>query len=65
MAVGGSGKTYSKNASGSITVTRPDGSKSTVSPGSSNYNSTVNAMHSDGVKNIGVSSGSSSTPSYT
>ena len=65
MAVGGSGKTYSKDASGSITVTRPDGSKSTVSPGSSNYNSTVNAMHSDGVKNIGVSSGSSSTPSYT
>ena len=62
MATGASGKTYSKDKYGNITVKRPDGSASTVKATDSAYKSTVNAMHSDGVKNIGVTSGSSSTP---
>ena len=62
MATGASGKTYSKDKYGNITVKRSDGSTSTVKATDSAYKSTVNAMHSDGVKNIGVSSGSSSTP---
>lgn len=62
MATGASGKTYSKDKYGNITVKRPDGSTSTVKATDSAYKSTVNAMHSDGVKNIGGSSSSSSTP---
>lgn len=61
MATGSSGKTYSKDKYGNITVKRPNGSTSTVKSTDSSYKSTVNAMHSDGVKNIGVSSGNSST----
>jgi hypothetical protein len=61
MATGSSGKTYSKDKYGNITVKRPDGSTSTVKSTDSSYKSTVNAMHSDGVKNIGVSSGSTTT----
>ena len=61
MATGASGKTYSKDKYGNITVKRPDGSTSTVKSTDSSYKSTVNAMHSDGVKNIGVSSGSTTT----
>jgi len=61
MATGGSGKTYSKDKHGNITIKRPNGSTSTVKSTDSSYKSTVNAMHSDGAKNIGVSSGNSST----
>lgn len=62
MATGGSGKTYSKDKYGNITIKRPDGSASTVKSTDAAYKSTVNSMHADGVKNIGVSSSSSSTP---
>lgn len=61
MATGSSGKTYSKDKHGNITIKRPNGSTSTVKSTDSSYKSTVNAMHSDGAKNIGVSSGNSST----
>ena len=61
MATGGSGKTYSKDKYGNITIKRPDGSASTVKSTDAAYKSTVNSMHADGVKNIGVSSGSSSS----
>lgn len=62
MATGSSGKTYSKDAYGNITVKHPDGRVTTAKTSDAVYKSTVNAMHKDGVQNIGVSSGSSSTP---
>ena len=57
MAIGASGKEYSKDAAGNITIKRPDGTTSTVKATDAAYKSTVNAMHQDGAKNIGVSSG--------
>ncbi len=58
---GGSGKKYEKNTvTGAITVTRPDGSKSTISPGEKGYAATNTAAKNDGVS---WSSGSSSSGS--
>lgn len=54
MAIGGSLKEYTKDANGTITVKRPDGTISVVSTSDPAYKSTVSAMHADGVKNIGV-----------
>lgn len=61
MAIGASLKEYTKDASGTITVKRPDGTISIVSTSDPLYKSTVSSMHADGVKNIGVTQTSSPT----
>ncbi|MGL6175129.1 MAG: phage tail tape measure protein [Cellulosilyticaceae bacterium] len=47
---GDSGKHYFQYPDGSIKVSRPDGTTSTVKPTDSNYDKTVNAMEDDNVK---------------
>lgn len=44
---GGSGKEYDKHPDGTITVTRPDGTQSSISPGEPGYASTNTAMKDD------------------
>lgn len=48
MAIkGGSGKEYEKHPDGTITVSRPDGTQSSISPGEPGYAATNNAMKDD------------------
>ena len=54
MAIGKTGKEYTKDAAGTLTIKRPDGSTGVVKVTDSNYANTVKAMHMDGAKDIGV-----------
>ena len=61
---GGSGKSYNVSSNGTITVSRPDGSTKSISPGQSGYAKTNQAMQADTGKsynNIKNSSSSSSS----
>lgn len=65
---GNTGKTYTTNADGSLTVNRPDGTSSTVRQGDANYNATMSAMNADvpkGTSTSGTSYGSSTKTSTT
>lgn len=55
---GATGKTYTTNSDGSLTVNRPDGTSSTVRQGDANYSATISAMNADVPK--GTSTGSTS-----